>query len=328
MSLIYILRCEDGKYYIGKTNQNLASRFEQHKNGTGSEWTKRYKALEIIDAVIAKTDMDEDYHTKIYMKKHGVNNVRGGSYVTIELPDYKIKALNDEFISSEDKCFKCGQPGHMVKFCKYKTTNDDNAYINKSNNNDNSHSKLKVLLSVDNNKDFLDNKFYDDFSNLIPKVLNYLFETKLTNEDIQNGYRIYGDIFANKILLKLYIDKLNSILGLKDSYDSDSIIYLDRIDKLKIFLCELNAKYNRSNLDVYKNIFEIKSTLTTDSIKSENNNCNFIKFLNIIYCNWSIGGKIKNAHPDNYTKSKVKSYKLYLDKDIIIIKNKLESLLK
>ena len=48
MVFIYALQLEQGKYYIGKTN-NPQFRLESHFNSNGSEWTKIYKPLRVLD---------------------------------------------------------------------------------------------------------------------------------------------------------------------------------------------------------------------------------------------------------------------------------------
>ena len=50
MEYIYILKLKNSKYYVGKT-QNIEKRYEQHVNGTGSAWTKKYKPLSIIKRI-------------------------------------------------------------------------------------------------------------------------------------------------------------------------------------------------------------------------------------------------------------------------------------
>ena len=44
MFSIYILRLEDNKYYVGKTN-NIKKRIKQHKESYGSSWTKNISLL-------------------------------------------------------------------------------------------------------------------------------------------------------------------------------------------------------------------------------------------------------------------------------------------
>ncbi len=42
MVYIYVLKLENNKYYIGKTD-NPEIRLNSHFNFNGSEWTKKYK---------------------------------------------------------------------------------------------------------------------------------------------------------------------------------------------------------------------------------------------------------------------------------------------
>jgi predicted GIY-YIG superfamily endonuclease len=44
---VYILRCADGSYYTGHTD-NLELRLAQHRVGLGSDWTKRRLPVELV----------------------------------------------------------------------------------------------------------------------------------------------------------------------------------------------------------------------------------------------------------------------------------------
>ena len=117
---IYILRCEGGRYYVGKTN-NLEQRKQQHLNGTASAWTKKYKPLSVEKIISNASPFDEDKYTKEYMSKYGIDRVRGGSYVEIELSEFHIQALKMEIWAANDLCTQCGRKGHWVKDCHAKT---------------------------------------------------------------------------------------------------------------------------------------------------------------------------------------------------------------
>lgn len=114
---IYVLKCKNDKYYVGKTEKNINDRFLEHQSGKGSEWTNKYEPLQIIEFFKNSDSYDEDTTTKKYMQIYGIENVRGGSYSQINLPTYKIKALNDEFNSSTNACYRCGRKGHFVDNC-------------------------------------------------------------------------------------------------------------------------------------------------------------------------------------------------------------------
>ncbi len=117
--IIYALKLEKGKYYVGKTDrfEGAEIRFQEHLSGRGSEWTKMYKPISIIETYEHYSTFEEDVLTKKYMMKYGIENVRGGSYTKIDLEEWQVKSLEHEFKSVNDKCFKCGKNGHFAKHC-------------------------------------------------------------------------------------------------------------------------------------------------------------------------------------------------------------------
>ena len=44
---MYILLCSNGKFYTGSTN-NLEKRIEQHRNGEGSNFTKKFLPVQLL----------------------------------------------------------------------------------------------------------------------------------------------------------------------------------------------------------------------------------------------------------------------------------------
>lgn len=119
MSTIYILQCAEGKYYIGKTNRPLNERIEEHFNHQGSQWTKRYPVIQLIESHQTNDCFMEDYYTKKYMKVYGIENVRGGSYTQIKLTDAQIEILNNELCTADDSCFRCHRKGHFARGCHF-----------------------------------------------------------------------------------------------------------------------------------------------------------------------------------------------------------------
>jgi predicted GIY-YIG superfamily endonuclease len=43
---VYMLRCADGSYYVGHTD-NMEGRLWQHQQGIGCEWTRRRRPVEL-----------------------------------------------------------------------------------------------------------------------------------------------------------------------------------------------------------------------------------------------------------------------------------------
>lgn len=123
MEHIYILKLINSKYYVGKTH-NIENRYEQHVNGTGSAWTKKYKPLSIIKRIKSTSQFDEDKYVKEYMSKYGIENVRGGTYTSIELDDISLLQLQKELWHSKNLCTRCGRNSHFAKNCYAKTDVD------------------------------------------------------------------------------------------------------------------------------------------------------------------------------------------------------------
>jgi hypothetical protein len=117
MVFIYILQLQNGKYYVGKTS-NPSFRLEQHFNADGSNWTKKYKPIKVIDIIPGCDDYDEDKYTIQFMEKYGINSVRGGSFCEIKLSDTNISTLNQMIRGITDKCYICGRNDHFANDCK------------------------------------------------------------------------------------------------------------------------------------------------------------------------------------------------------------------
>ena len=125
MSTIYVLRLKGGRYYVGKSN-NVMNRYQQHLNGSGSAWTRMYKPVSLEKTIENVSSFEEDKTTKEYMSKYGIDKVRGGSYVEIELSEFHINALKMEIWAANDLCTQCGRSGHFIKHCYAKTDTSGN----------------------------------------------------------------------------------------------------------------------------------------------------------------------------------------------------------
>jgi len=81
---LYVLKLEQGKYYVGVTSKTPEARMREHINGYGAAWTRKYKPLKLLDKKelgFVTYEEAEKYESKVvraYMKKYGVNNARGG----------------------------------------------------------------------------------------------------------------------------------------------------------------------------------------------------------------------------------------------------------
>ena len=75
---IYVLELIGGKYYIG-ASRNVKNRLATHFNCNGADWTKKYPPVKVIE--VREGDIyDETVVTCAYMRKYGIDNVRGGAF--------------------------------------------------------------------------------------------------------------------------------------------------------------------------------------------------------------------------------------------------------
>jgi len=90
MVSIYVLKLKKGKYYVGLTRNDF-QRLNQHKEGKGAAWTKKYPPVSIESVTPNLKESDENRITIEMMKKHGIENVRGGEWYHVKLSPKKIK---------------------------------------------------------------------------------------------------------------------------------------------------------------------------------------------------------------------------------------------
>ena len=119
MTNIYILKLENNKYYVGKTN-NIESRLENHFNNNGSFWTKKYKPESIVEIIKNCDEFDEDKYTLKMMKKYGIENVRGGSFCKFKLSNDNVNTIKQMILFNSDICYICEQENHFGNKCPYK----------------------------------------------------------------------------------------------------------------------------------------------------------------------------------------------------------------
>jgi HKD family nuclease len=71
--IVYVLKLENSKWYVGKT-KDLKNRLKAHKSGSRSPWTQMNKIINVEEIF---EDGDLKTITLDYMKRYGWENVRG-----------------------------------------------------------------------------------------------------------------------------------------------------------------------------------------------------------------------------------------------------------
>lgn len=119
---LYVLQLENNKFYVGKTH-DLFSRIGMHFCGEGSGWTKLHPPTKVLEKIETSDPEEEDKQVLKYMKIHGIENVRGGSFSSIILTQPEISIISKMINHNTDKCLNCGESGHFVKDCQTKNPN-------------------------------------------------------------------------------------------------------------------------------------------------------------------------------------------------------------
>jgi predicted GIY-YIG superfamily endonuclease len=114
---VYVLTCQNGKFYIGRTKDTIQRMNYHFSEKNQTVWTKVHKPVKLIKVIENCDAYDEDKYTKMYMAKHGIDNVRGGTYTQLELEENVKKFLLKEITTAENRCYKCGGIGHFAKYC-------------------------------------------------------------------------------------------------------------------------------------------------------------------------------------------------------------------
>lgn len=126
---IYILKLENGNYYVGKST-DPESRIQQHFNGVGSSWTQIHKPVRVEAVLRNMSDFDEDRFVKEYMAKYGIDKVRGGAYANIHLDEIQKESVEREIRGATDVCTRCGRSGHFAAYCYARTAVAKSSHFN------------------------------------------------------------------------------------------------------------------------------------------------------------------------------------------------------
>lgn len=113
---LYVLKLENGKYYIGKT-ENVFKRMSYHKDTKANKWISTNPIVDLLEMRPCNKPTDENALVKEYMSRYGIPNVRGGSYSTFRLNKAEFQVLQHELHHDAGLCFKCKKTGHFAKNC-------------------------------------------------------------------------------------------------------------------------------------------------------------------------------------------------------------------
>ena len=239
MVFIYILKLKDNKYYIGKTD-NPKFRLDNHFKASGSSWTTKYKPIQIIGLFPDCDDFDEDKYTLKYMKKYGIENVRGGSFCKDTLSSETLLTIKKMICGAKDNCYECGKPGHFAKDCPRKIIKDRI----KANTR-----KIRQVCF-----DYFKRTFNDIILIDLVNNLKYVFTTKIIEQSKQFISRMTIDSECFECFFGDNLDELEKIYILEsnDVYidNSDYKIYGHSAHKWKFLRYKIFHDKRFSNMKI------------------------------------------------------------------------------
>eukprot|EP01022_Parablepharisma_sp_SALTPOND_P013383 TRINITY_DN1787_c0_g1_i1.p3 TRINITY_DN1787_c0_g1~~TRINITY_DN1787_c0_g1_i1.p3 ORF type:complete len:234 (+),score=1.45 TRINITY_DN1787_c0_g1_i1:98-799(+) len=137
--MIYVLLLKEGKYYVGFTRRRNGRRILDHwsevmKEGKNkaAAWTKKYPPVMVI-GFIEGDEEDESLLTLQLMKHFGIDNVRGGQWVEINLSVKPDLESNKPLVHKDgNTCYHCSLEGHWTNgACPYKGRKTDKLLCNR-----------------------------------------------------------------------------------------------------------------------------------------------------------------------------------------------------
>lgn len=119
MCVIYVLELIDNKYYVAKS-EYASLRIDIYFGNDDSKkpiWTRKYKPISIVEIITDGDDNDEDRYVLKYMKKYGIENVRGGTFSQVVLPASSLMLIDKMMSKLTDQCDKCNSTEHFASQC-------------------------------------------------------------------------------------------------------------------------------------------------------------------------------------------------------------------
>lgn len=128
--ILYVFLLENNKFILHPSTleykENLFTEL-----GMLYDFTNINKPIKIIETYYIFDVTEIDKHVKNYMLNNGIENVRGGSYIETDLPEYKLKALESELKLNKNDFMKRSEMIHAI-IEKYKDMGEEAKNLEKN----------------------------------------------------------------------------------------------------------------------------------------------------------------------------------------------------
>jgi len=170
--MFYVVELKDGYYYYSKYP------LESLKSSQMNNWTKLHPPVKTIKSMcVDEETFDDDSFVLNLMEKYGVDKVRGGSFISIELSDYQKRII-------DKRLNKVVQP-KVVEEERYNNSNLLLSYQESNNEDDDFHkvnySSRKINSSY--------NRIGKDYSMNIDNPKSYICSYCEMSFDLADAWR-------------------------------------------------------------------------------------------------------------------------------------------
>ena len=245
MVYIYVLQLNNNKYYIGKTI-DPQFRLENHFDSSGSAWTKKYKPIRIHELIPNCSNYDEQRITQKYMKKYGIDNVRGGPWCKLNLEKSEKDFIHTLILGENDKCYKCGSSDHFIKDCKTSLVTNINSLEKKPQQSGKSTCSYCGIFGHNENECYSKKKGRKINNNL---SLKQIYPCKFCKKefDSKRGCKYHENIHCpkRKKQYKSY-DAASSLIDELLDFDSSDDLYSSDDDLVICYRCGRDGHYANS----------------------------------------------------------------------------------
>ena len=94
MTDVYVLKLQNGNYYVGKTDRG-EERLKEHVKGRGAEWTKMHKPEKIHAYYRNAGDSGEKKVFNQMVKKYGAKKVRGAHFTKRKVSAAELRKMEE-----------------------------------------------------------------------------------------------------------------------------------------------------------------------------------------------------------------------------------------